>query len=64
MRLWSGGVRYVIWSGAAWSGVVSITIYGLMWTCLLVSVTLYGLVVWSGEDWSNRVRYGLWFGTT
>ena len=37
---WSGGVRYIILSGADWSGVVSITLHSLVWTGLVVSVTL------------------------
>ena len=68
------GVRYVIWSGADWSGVVSITLYGLVQTgllwCLLHYMVWCGLVwwhllrIWSGVEWSGTVCYGLWFGTT
>ena len=48
---WSGGVRYIIWSG-----VVSITLYGVVRTGIVVSVTLYDLV------WTGRVGSVMVFG--
>ena len=64
------GVRYVIWSDADWSGVVSLTLYGLVWTSLVRSVMVYGLgqlglvqscygLAQSGPRWwSPRYMYG------
>ena len=67
------GVRFFIWSGADWSGEVSITLYGLVQTGLVWCPLRYmvwsglfwlcPLCIWSGVNWSGRVRYGLWFGT-
>ena len=43
------------------NGLVSYPLRYMVWCGL---VWWYPLCVLSGVDWSGRVRYGLWFGTT
>ena len=51
-------LRYIVRCGLIWCSIHYITWSGVVmfWLC--------PLCIWSGVDWSGRVRYGLWFGTT
>ena len=55
-RVWCS-IHYALWSGADWSGVVSVTLYGLVPTGLVASVKY---MVWCGLAWYGLLWSMVW----